>query len=178
MDRDAALRLCIESRRRTEGRAGYPDSNSMLILTDSGGSNGRRPRVWKPSPCDRHGSLVHVALPQWLLQMESDRVPPVQLPPRQLTGRTAGEFRGAPERHPHYNHFPEFENDGPLDDPPLRPEVGVSDGQRAQLALSSDAERPLRSHAIRRQENRRSRAAAPRLCKSAGISTEPVPTTG
>lgn len=134
--------------------------------------------LWKPFPCDRHGSLAHVALPQWLLQTESDRVPPVQLPQRQLTGRTAGEFRVDSERHSHYKHFPEFEHDGPLDDPPVRPEVGVSHDQMAQLALRSDAERPLRNDAIRRQENRRSRAVAPRPCKSAGISTEPVPTTG
>lgn len=107
----------------------------MLILADSGGSKGRRPRVWKPSPCDRHGSLAHVALPQRLLQMESDRVPPVQLPPRQPSGRTAGGFRVDPER-------------------------------------------PLWNDEIRRQENRRSCAATLRLCKSAGISTEPVPTTG
>ena len=110
--------------------------------------------------------------------MESDRVPPVQVPPRQLSGRTAGEFRVDAERQSHYNRFPEFENDGPPDDPPVRPEVCVSDDQMAQLALHSDAERPLWNDEIRCEENRRSRAATPRPCKSVGISTEPVPTTG
>ena len=56
---------CIETWWRTEGCARYPGATSLLILADSGGSNGCRPRAWKHALqyvlCNRHGLRVRVA---------------------------------------------------------------------------------------------------------------------
>jgi hypothetical protein len=46
------------------GRRRYPDTSELLILADSGGSNGARTRAWKQALqhrlCDRHGLTVTV----------------------------------------------------------------------------------------------------------------------
>ena len=56
---------CIETLWRTEGRARYPKATSLLILSDSGGSNGCCPRAWKHALqrvlCSRHALRVRVA---------------------------------------------------------------------------------------------------------------------
>ncbi len=47
-----------------EGRATYPEANQLLVLADSGGSNGYRPRMWKQQLqeqlSDRYGLTVVV----------------------------------------------------------------------------------------------------------------------
>lgn len=47
------------------GKALYPNKNRLLILADSGGSNGATPRLWKRSIqdilCNQHGLIVTVA---------------------------------------------------------------------------------------------------------------------
>jgi len=54
----------IERWWRTEGGKRYPTSNKLLILADSGGSNGVRPRAWKYNLqnviCNRHNLDVTV----------------------------------------------------------------------------------------------------------------------
>lgn len=56
---------CIEIWWRTEGRFRYPGATTLLILADSGGSNGCRPRAWKHALqhvlCNPHGLRVRVA---------------------------------------------------------------------------------------------------------------------
>lgn len=48
-----------------EGRAAYPEAKQILILADSGGSNGCRPRMWKQQLqehfADRYGLTIVVA---------------------------------------------------------------------------------------------------------------------
>ena len=55
---------CIETWWKSEGKKHYPDSDKLLILADSGGSNSYRSRVWKyqlqKQLCDRHGLSVHI----------------------------------------------------------------------------------------------------------------------
>ncbi len=50
---------------RTEGRARYPGATTLLVLADSGGSNGCRPRAWKHALRhvlrNPHGLRVRVA---------------------------------------------------------------------------------------------------------------------
>jgi len=54
----------IQSWWSLEGRARYPSAAKLLILADSGGSNGVTPRLWKLALqqrlCDRHGLCVTV----------------------------------------------------------------------------------------------------------------------
>jgi hypothetical protein len=48
---------------RRHGRAGYPRAKRLLLLSDGGGSNGCRPRLWKASLqkwCDQSGLSVTV----------------------------------------------------------------------------------------------------------------------
>ena len=56
---------CIKAWWRTEGRARYPDATRLLILADSGGSNGCRARAWKHALqhtlCNPHQLRVTVA---------------------------------------------------------------------------------------------------------------------
>ena len=56
---------CIEKWWRKEGQRHYPQSKSILILADCGGSNSSRCRRWKlgiqEKLCDRHGLDVTVA---------------------------------------------------------------------------------------------------------------------
>ena len=56
---------CIETWWRTEGRARYPGATRLLILADSGGSNGCRARAWKHALqhalCNPHQLHVTVA---------------------------------------------------------------------------------------------------------------------
>jgi len=55
----------IESWWKTEGKENYPNSNQLLILADSGGSNSSRSRVWKckiqERLCDQFGLTVNVS---------------------------------------------------------------------------------------------------------------------
>jgi len=55
----------IENWWKTEGGASYPDSNQLLILADSGGSNSSRSRVWKyqlqEKLCNQFGLTVNVS---------------------------------------------------------------------------------------------------------------------
>jgi len=51
---------CVARWWRTEGRARYPDADQLLILADTGGSNGARCRAWK------HGVLTTLAAPMGL----------------------------------------------------------------------------------------------------------------
>jgi hypothetical protein len=48
-----------------EGKATYPEANQLLVLADSGGSNGYRPRMWKQQLqeqlSDRYGLTVVVS---------------------------------------------------------------------------------------------------------------------
>ena len=56
---------CIETWWRTERPARYPHARRLVILADSGGSNGCRPRAWKyalqHTLCNPHGLRVTVA---------------------------------------------------------------------------------------------------------------------
>jgi Rhodopirellula transposase DDE domain len=55
----------IEKWWRSEGRHSYPNADRILILADSGGSNGARNRAWKSNLqekiCDRHKIAVTVS---------------------------------------------------------------------------------------------------------------------
>lgn len=55
----------IESWWKTEGEKSYPNSNQLLILADSGGSNSSRSRVWKykiqEKLCNQFGLTVNVS---------------------------------------------------------------------------------------------------------------------
>lgn len=55
---------CIETWWKSEGKKHYSDSDKLLILADSGGSNSHRSRVWKyqlqKQLCDRHGLSIHI----------------------------------------------------------------------------------------------------------------------
>jgi len=56
---------CLAAWWKSEGRQRYPEATRMLILADSGGSNGSRPRAWKyylqHTLCNPHGLSVTVA---------------------------------------------------------------------------------------------------------------------
>jgi hypothetical protein len=56
---------CIEKWWRLQGIKRYPDAPGLLILADSGGSNGCRSRAWKrniqENLCDKHGLMVTVS---------------------------------------------------------------------------------------------------------------------
>ncbi|MBI5242165.1 MAG: ISAzo13 family transposase [Elusimicrobia bacterium] len=53
---------CISRWWKVEGRSRYPRAGQMLILADSGGSNGSRPRAWKynlmTKLCVPHGLTI------------------------------------------------------------------------------------------------------------------------
>ena len=55
----------IEAGRVAEGRARYPGATRLLVLADSGGSNGISPRAWKHrvqhTLCNRHRLTVTLA---------------------------------------------------------------------------------------------------------------------
>jgi hypothetical protein len=55
---------CIEAWWKSDGKKHYPDSDKLLVLADSGGSNSYRSRVWKyqlqKQLCDKHGLSVHI----------------------------------------------------------------------------------------------------------------------
>ena len=55
---------CIEKWWKEYGIKHYPDKTKLLIIADSGGSNGYRSRVWKyqiqKQLCDEHGLSVHI----------------------------------------------------------------------------------------------------------------------
>lgn len=56
---------CIETWWRSEGREQFPSADHLLLLADSGGSNGAKCRAWKyflqQHLCDRHRLTVTVA---------------------------------------------------------------------------------------------------------------------
>lgn len=56
---------CVERWWRTEGRQRYPHSSHLVVLADSGGSNGARCRAWKHGLhqrlCNRHGISITLA---------------------------------------------------------------------------------------------------------------------
>ncbi|MDD2390874.1 MAG: ISAzo13 family transposase [Desulfobacterales bacterium] len=56
---------CIETWWKTQGKKQYSNSNEILILADSGGSNSYRSRVWKcriqSKLCDQYGLTVFVS---------------------------------------------------------------------------------------------------------------------
>ena len=55
---------CLDRWWRLEGRIRYPNATELMVLADSGGSNGYRCRLWKSALqeqlCDKHGLSVTV----------------------------------------------------------------------------------------------------------------------
>ena len=83
---------------RQSGRRHYPEADHLLILADSGGSNGARVRPWKwalqKQLADPFGLTVTVChLSHRRLQVESDRAPALQRDQQTLGRSTAGQLR-------------------------------------------------------------------------------------
>ena len=80
-----------------EGRREYPGASALLILADSGGSNGCRARAWKLSLqeklCDESGLTVTVChYPTGCSKWNPDRAPAVQLHQQELGGKAPEDF--------------------------------------------------------------------------------------
>ena len=74
---------CIEKWWRSEGQKRFPGRKHLLVVADTGGSNGATRRAWKHGIqhklCNEHGLDVTVAhYPPRCVQVEPNRAPPVQ----------------------------------------------------------------------------------------------------
>ena len=87
---------CIEAWWVAEGRARYPGATRLLVLADSGGSNGISPRAWKHglqhTLCNRHSLTVTVAhYPSGCSKLYAP--PAVMRPPARKPFRIKGRAR-------------------------------------------------------------------------------------
>ena len=74
---------CIEKWWRSEGQKRFPGRKHLLVVADTGGSNGATRRAWKHGIqhklCNEHGLDVTVAhYPPGASKVEPNRAPPVQ----------------------------------------------------------------------------------------------------
>ena len=156
-------------------------ASPRLYTFDSGGSNRLPPAGLEARPAvrpmqPRWPPRARGPLSQWLLQMEPDRAPPVQLPQRQLAGQAAGQLRDDPELHPQHDHPPRLGADGPPHHPPIRPR---HPHQRRADGLHPDTARARWNYEFRPHET----ASPASPCASgsqepAGIPAQLPPTTG
>ena len=107
---------CLRKWWLQEGRKRYPQSSHILILADTGGSNGAQRGAWKQEIqrqlCDGLGSMRHrFSLPFRRLQMESHRASFVQPDQQELGSRASGQLREGPEVHPHHHNHYRLESD-------------------------------------------------------------------
>ena len=172
---------CIELWWRTEGRALYPGANALLILADSGGSNGCRPRAWnhalQPELCNRHGLRVaHYS-------SGCSKWNPIG---HRLFSFLSGNWQGKP-----MDSFETVLNCLRT----MTTRVGlkviahritrqyakgvrIRDEQMAALNLHSDAARPRWNYEIRPHGTDPALSTAAASDEPANVPTQPVPTTG
>ena len=175
---------CIETWWRTEGRARYPKATSLLILADSGGSNGCRPRAWKHALqhvlCNRHGLRVRVAhYPSGCSKWN-----PIE---HRLFSFLSANWQGRPldSFATILNYIRTTTTSQGLQVTACRITrqyargVRISDEQMAQLALHPDPERSRWNYEIRPQPSTRpAPPAATESLATAGLATAPLPATG
>ncbi len=174
---------CIELWWRLEGRYLYPGATTLLILADSGGSNGCRPRAWKHALqyelCNRHGLRVRVAhYPSGCSKWN-----PIE---HRLFSFLSTNWQGKPldSFETVLNYIRTTTTRAGLQVTAHRitrqyaKGVHISDAQMDALNLHPDAERPRWNYEIRPHATDRSApSAAAAAGETAGISAEPAPAT-